>query len=132
MALTLINNTSTISFCDKECANITNNHFKKALFHILDTRYKISPVSNSIYVKIDCNKMKNITIHPHILTTLTNGNPYMLYFTIIDGRNVVLFIDRKKKENHKSTSLLIRFGGRKKQVLKTEIPFCVYVYVRLT
>ena len=100
MALTLINNTSTISFCDKECANITNNHFKKALFHILDTRYKIAPVSNSIYVKIDCNKMKNITIHPHILTTLTNGNPYMLYFTIIDGRNVVLFIDRKKKENH--------------------------------
>ena len=100
MALTLINNTSTISFCDKECTNITSNHFKKALFHLLDTRYKIAPVSNSIYVKIDCNKMKNITIHPHILTTLTNGNPYMLYFTIIDGRNVILFIDRKKKENH--------------------------------
>lgn len=98
--LSLVNSTSTISFCDKECTNITSNHFKKQLFNILETRYKINPVSNSIYTKLDCNKIKNITIHNHILATLTNGNPYMLYFTVIDGRNVVLFIDRKKKENH--------------------------------
>ena len=98
--LSLVNNTSIISFCDKECTNITSNHFKKALFNLLDTRYRLNPVSNSIYVNIDCNKMKNITLHTHILATLTNGNPYMLYFTIIDGKNVVLFIDRKKKENH--------------------------------
>ena len=98
--LSLLDNTSIISFCDKECINITSNKFKKILFQLLETKYKINPVSNSIYVKLDCNKIKNITLHTHILSTLTNGNPYMLYFTIIDGRNVALFIDRKKKENH--------------------------------
>jgi hypothetical protein len=100
MVLTLINNTSTISFCDRECINITSNHFKKELFNKLHSNYNINPVSNSIYVRLDCNKMKNITLHTHILATLTNGNPYMLYFTIIDNKNVVIFIDRKKKENH--------------------------------
>ena len=99
-SLSLVNGTSKISFCDKECINITNNHFKKQLFRILESRFKINPVSNSIYTKLDCNKVKNITIHSHVLATLTNGNPYMLYFTVIDGQNVVLFIDRKKKENH--------------------------------
>jgi len=100
MVLTLVNNTSTISFCDRECINITSNHFKKELFNKLHANYNINPVSNSIYVRLDCNKMKNITLHTHILATLTNGNPYMLYFTVIDKKNVVLFIDRKKKENH--------------------------------
>jgi hypothetical protein len=95
-----LDRTSMISFCDKECINVTSNTFKKQLFHQLGARYNINPVTNSIYVRLDCNKLKNVANHAHILGIWSNGSPYLLYFTRLDGRDIILAIDRKKKENH--------------------------------
>jgi len=100
MELSLINGTSKISFCDKECINIINNHFKKALFQKFETKFNLNPTGNLNNVKLDTNKIKNIANNPHIIATITHGNPYLLYFTVIDRENVIILIDRKKKENH--------------------------------
>lgn len=100
MALTLTNSLSKISHCDKECSNVTDNRFKRALFEKLESTYQINPVSNSIYKKLDSNKIKNISFHPHIISPWSNGNPYMMYLTQIDGINCCFYIDRKKNEKY--------------------------------
>ena len=100
MALTLSGNVlSKISFCDKQCSNINDNKIKSQIIQNLDSKYKIQVVTKD-YTILQFKFIGNVSYHQHILSTFTNGNPYMLYLTKIDGINCAIYIDKKLKDGY--------------------------------
>ena len=97
--LTLKNSLSKISFCNKECFNINNNKTKEKIINYIQKKYNLQIIDKQ-YVLINPHMVKNITFHEHLVSTFTNGNPYLLYLTQIDGINCSIFIDRKLKNGY--------------------------------
>lgn len=98
--LTLKNSLSKISFCDRECFNVNDNVTKEAILKYIETKYKGLNIIDNQYVMMKPHMLKNITYHEHILTTFTNGNPYLLVLTRIDNVPCSIFIDRKVKDGY--------------------------------
>lgn len=88
-----------ISFCDKQCSNINDNKVKAQIVKHLEAQYSIPIISRDFNV-INPNNLRIISFHQHILTPLTNGNPYLLFITRIDGINCCIYIDRKLKDGY--------------------------------
>jgi len=97
--ITLKKSLSKISFCNKECFNINNNHTKESIINHIQEKYKLQ-IINKQYVLINPHMIRNISYHEHLLSTFTNGNPYLLYLTKIDNINCSIFIDRKLKTGY--------------------------------
>lgn len=95
----LKNSLSTISFCDKECYNLNQNTTKDKLIRYIEGKYPIKIIDKQ-YVIINPRILYNISKHEHIITTLTNGNPYLLFLTVIDDVKWCIFIDRKLKNGY--------------------------------
>lgn len=98
--LTLENSLSKISFCDKECYNVNNSQTKESILKYVESKYKGLNIIDKQYVILSPQMVKNITNHEHIISTFTNGNPYLLYLTRIDNVACSIFIDRKLKEGY--------------------------------
>lgn len=98
--LTLKNSLSKISFCDRECFNVNDNTTKESILKYIETKYKGLNIIDNQYVLMKPHMLKNITYHEHILTTFTNGNPYLLFLTRIDNVPCSIFIDRKVKDGY--------------------------------
>jgi hypothetical protein len=95
----LKNSLSTISFCDKECYNLNQNNTKDKLIRYIEGKYPIKIIDKQ-YVIINPRILYNISKHEHIITTLTNGNPYLMFLTVIDDVKWCIFIDRKLKNGY--------------------------------
>ena len=100
MALTFAGNIlSKISFCDKQCDNVNDNKIKSEIIKNIDSKHKIQVITRD-YSILNPNIFRNVSYHQHIISTYTNGNPYMLYLTKIDGINQSIFIDKKLKDGY--------------------------------
>lgn len=88
-----------ISFCDKQCSNINDNKVKAQIVKHLEAQYDIPIISRDFNV-INPNNLRIVSFHQHVLTPLTNGNPYLLFLTRIDGINCCIYIDRKLKDGY--------------------------------
>lgn len=97
--LSLVNKLSDISFCDKQCSNVNDNEFKSKLINYIQDILNIN-IIDRIYVTISPRLFKNISYNQHLISTLTNGNPYLLYLTKIDNINCCFYIDRKLKNGY--------------------------------
>ena len=98
--ITISGNTlSKISFCDKQCSNINDNKIKSQIIQHLETKYNIQAVARD-YNIVNPNTLRIISFHQHIITPYTNGNPYLLYLTKIDGINCCIYIDKKLKDGY--------------------------------
>lgn len=86
-----------ISFCDKRCKNVSNNAVKSIIINHLSEKYNVNAICrlfSTITPKIENNVINN----EHVLSTLTIGNPYLLFVTKINNKFYSLIIDRKLKE----------------------------------
>jgi hypothetical protein len=97
--ITLKNSLAKISFCDRECYNVNNNKTKEIILKHITTKFKIQ-VIDKLYVSLNPHMLRNITSHEHIISTFTNGNPYLLWLTKIDDVPSCIYIDRKLKEGY--------------------------------
>lgn len=97
--LTLKNSLSKISFCDKECYNINHNRTKEAILNYIQETHKIQVIDRQ-YVNINPHMMRNVSNNEHIVSTYTNGNPYILHLIRIDDTPCCIFIDRKLKNGY--------------------------------
>jgi hypothetical protein len=98
--ITISGNTlSKISFCDKQCSNINDNKVKAQIIQHLESKYNIQAVSRD-YNIINPNTLRIVSFHQHIITPYSNGNPYLLYLTKIDGINCCIYIDKKLKDGY--------------------------------
>ena len=70
-----------ISFCDKKCSNLNNNSLKEKLISYLKTKYNINVV-DKLFNYLNPAILRNVLFNQHLLGTLTNGNPYLLYLQI--------------------------------------------------
>lgn len=99
-SITISGNTlSKISFCDKQCSNVNDNKVKAQIVQSLETKHGINVISRD-YTIVNHNTLRIISFHQHIITPFTNGNPYVLYLTKIDGINCCLYIDKKLKDGY--------------------------------
>lgn len=99
LKLTLKDSLSNISFCDKQCSNLNNNKAKELLVNYIQDTYNLKIIDRS-YVVLNPYMMRNVSHHQHILSTLTNGNNYLLFLTKVDNINCCFFIDRKLKSGY--------------------------------
>lgn len=90
---------SNISFCDKKCHNLNSNKNKEILISYIKENYDIDVV-NKLFNYLNPSIIKNVTYNQHLLGTLTNGNPYLLYLVRVDGVNCCFYIDRKLKNGY--------------------------------
>jgi len=90
---------SKISFCDKQCSNVNDNKIKGQIIQTLESKYEIQAVSRD-YNIINPNTLRIVSFHQHIITPYSNGNPYLLYLTKIDGINCCFYIDKKLKDGY--------------------------------
>lgn len=90
---------SKISFCDKQCSNVNDNKIKGQIIQSLESKYGIQAVSRD-YNIINPNTLRIVSFHQHIITPYSNGNPYLLYLTKIDGINCCFYIDKKLKDGY--------------------------------
>lgn len=97
--LTLKNSLSKISFCDKECYNINHNRTKEAILNYIQETHKIQVIDRQ-YVNLNPHMMRNISNNEHIVSTYTNGNPYILHLIRIDDTPCCIYIDRKLKNGY--------------------------------
>jgi len=97
--LSLKNSLAKISFCDKECFNVNNNKTKEQILKHITKSFGIQVIDKQ-YVNITPHMIRNITHHEHILSTFTNGNPYLFWLTKIDDMPHCVFIDRKLKDGY--------------------------------
>lgn len=97
--LSLKNSLAKISFCDKECFNVNNNKTKEQILKYITKTFDIQVIDKQ-YVYINPHMIRNITVHEHLLSTFTNGNPYIFWLTKIDNMPHCIFIDRKLKEGY--------------------------------
>lgn len=96
MVFTLRDSLSNISFCDKQCSNLNNNKAKEDMIHYIEKKFPVKIIDRQ-YVPLNPHMLRNVSYHQHILSTLTNGNTYLLFLTQIDGINCCFYIDRKLK-----------------------------------
>lgn len=96
MVFTLRDSLSNISFCDKQCSNLNNNKAKEDMIRYVEKKYPVKIIDRQ-YVPLNPHMLRNVSYHQHILSTLTNGNTYLLFLTQIDGINCCFYIDRKLK-----------------------------------
>lgn len=98
--ITISGNTlSKISFCDKQCSNINDNKVKGQIIQHLESKYNIQAIARD-YNIINPNTLRIVSFHQHIITPYSNGNPYLLYLTKIDGINCCIYIDKKLKDGY--------------------------------
>ena len=96
MVFTLRNSLSNISFCDKQCSNLNNNKAKEDMINYIEKKYPLKIIDRG-YIPLNPHMIRNVSYHQHILSTLTNGNSYVLFLTQVEGINCCFYIDRKLK-----------------------------------
>jgi hypothetical protein len=98
-----------ISFCDKIGYNIKDDSYKNSLLNELEKNYEFKVVQRH-HDNIDLNNpfsLKRAINVPHLLSTKTNGNPYLLYLTKHNSFNQCIFIDKKIQHGYFTPRMVI-------------------------
>ena len=95
-----------ISFCGKVVQNLLSDEQKSYFLDKLYNNYQIK-ISDKDYIVLREKYLPNLQKNKYYLSTVTNGNRYLLYLTIYEGRYLNLFIDRKIKEGYKHPRMLL-------------------------
>lgn len=90
--------TKEISFCDKQTENVVNNLNKEFILNKIKN-YSIELDFKSAII-LNNKLLKNITYHPHLITTKSSGTNYFLFLTNINNINYCFYIDRKIKQGY--------------------------------
>jgi hypothetical protein len=90
--------TKEISFCDRQTENVINNLNKEFILnkiknYSIDLDFKSAIILNN-------KLLKNVTYHPHLITTKSSGTNYFLFLTNINDINYCFYIDRKIKQGY--------------------------------
>ena len=98
--------TNKIEFCNKYAYNIKNNRIKSDILKKLTEIFQIKIISNNNKL-YDQKDIQNLSKYSHYISTLTNGNKYLLYLTTINNEKYCILIDRKLSHSHKYPKMLV-------------------------
>tara|TARA_B100000787_G_C16169245_1_gene285531 strand:- start:62 stop:1024 length:963 start_codon:yes stop_codon:yes gene_type:complete len=90
--------TSPISFCAGEGANVSSKEIKQHILSTLDKKYGINLRYNHACILND--KSLNFLNNPHLISIKTTGTNYFLFITKYNNINYCFYIDRKIKQGY--------------------------------
>jgi hypothetical protein len=88
-----------ISFCCHIGLNVKSDEVKKDILTELNDKYNYK-IINKHFEKYNDDKIDILKTRPHMVSLRTNGNPYFLYLTQINGVNQCIFIDKKVQNGY--------------------------------
>jgi hypothetical protein len=91
--------TGEISFCCHIGFNLKSDDVKKSILAELSDKYNYK-IINKHFEKYHDDKLTVLRSRPHLISLRTNGNPYFLYLTQINGVNQCIFIDKKVQNGY--------------------------------
>ena len=98
-----------ISFCDRVAHNIKSNDIKTEILEEIDKKYNVKIIQKHFF-KLNDDSVSHITATPHVVTIRSNGNPYFLYFTKYDDKEIIYFIDKKIHPTYQLPRIIIVKG----------------------
>ena len=98
-----------ISFCDRVAYNIKSNDIKNDILEEIDKKYNVKIIQKHFFRLTD-ESVSHITATPHVVSIRTNGNPYFLYFTKYDDKEIIYFIDKKIHPTYQLPRIIITKG----------------------
>ena len=98
-----------ISFCDRVAHNIKSNNIKIEILKEIDKKYNVKIIQKHFF-KLNDDSVSHITATPHVVTIRSNGNPYFLYFTRYDDKEIIYFIDKKIHPTYQLPRIIIVKG----------------------
>lgn len=98
-----------ISFCDRVAHNIKSNEVKNDILDEIDKKYNVKVIQKHFF-KLTDESISHIIATPHVVTIRSNGNPYFLYFTKYDDKEIIYFIDKKIHPTYQLPRIIIIKG----------------------
>lgn len=98
-----------ISFCDRVAYNIKSNDIKTDILEEIDKKYNVKIIQKHFF-KLNDDSVSHITATPHVITIRSNGNPYFLYFTYYEDKEIIYFIDKKIHPTYQLPRIIITKG----------------------
>lgn len=98
--------TSEINFCNGKAYNIKNIREKSDILKYINDKYSITINNNNIY-SYNNKILPNLVKYNYFVSTITQGNVYMLFLTKIHNQNYSILIDHKISDNHHFPKLII-------------------------
>lgn len=98
-----------ISFCDRIGFNIKDDNYKKTILEILERQFGFKVIQKH-HERFDYKSpisIKRISNVPHLLSTKTNGNPYLLFLTKHNFANQCIFIDKKIQHGYFTPRMIV-------------------------
>lgn len=86
-----------ISFCDKIGYNVKHDGYKESILRDLEANYGFKVISrhHENFDPKSTSTQRRVNSIPHLVSTKSNGNPYLLYLTKYNCANQCIFIDKK-------------------------------------
>lgn len=104
-----------ISFCNRVAYNIKTNEVKEEILESLSNRFNVKIIQKH-YHRLTDESVKHITATPHLISLRTNGNPYFLYLTTYEDKEIIYFIDKKVHPTYQLPRIIITKGLFKKSL----------------
>tara|TARA_Y100000389_G_scaffold204963_1_gene261310 strand:+ start:3784 stop:4770 length:987 start_codon:yes stop_codon:yes gene_type:complete len=107
--------TGIISFCDRVAHNIKSNEIKTKILEELEEKYSIKIIQKHYYRLTD-ESVKHIVATPHLVTIRSQGNPYLLYFTRYEDKEIIYLLDKKIHPGYVLPRIIIGRGLYNKDI----------------
>ena len=104
--------TGAISFCDRVHHNLKSSDTKAQLLRRLEERYQLRIIARHWH-RLDDQSLPQLARSRHWLCLRSNGNPYYLVFTRIEGVATVIYVDKKVQPGYEFPRMILtkgRFG----------------------
>jgi hypothetical protein len=101
--------TGIISFADRIVHNIKTNEMKDFILDQLYSLYNIKIIQKQ-YHKLDKNNIKYVINNPHLCNLRSNGNPYLMFFTLYNDIPIIYFVDKKIHPGYQKPRILLVRG----------------------
>jgi hypothetical protein len=98
-----------ISFCDRVAYNIKSNEVKTDILEEIDKKYNVKIIQKHFF-RLTEESVTHIIATPHVVSIRSNGNPYFLYFTKYDDKEIIYFIDKKIHPTYQLPRIIIVKG----------------------
>mgnify|MGYP001026547852 CR=1 FL=1 len=101
--------TGIISFANRIVQNIKSNDSKDLILKQLYSLYKIQILQKQHH-RLDENNIKHVVNNFHLCSLRSNGNPYLIFFTLYNDIPIIYFIDKKIHPGYQKPRILIVRG----------------------
>ena len=102
----------TISLADRIRGNIKSDAAKDQILARVEGRYGIRILQRH-HLPVEARTMPSVVgpkASPHWACLRSNGNPYLMLFTLLEGTEAVLLVDLKIQQNHAKPRVLVLHG----------------------